>query len=228
MNNQECKTRPQVVNVNGDELVFFPFSIKTSKRSGSCNNINQPYAKICVPDVVKNLNVKVFNLISRTNETRHIESDKTCKCECKFGANVCNNKQRWNKDKCRGDCKKIIDKGVCDKGFIWNPSYCEYECDKAWDAGEYLNYENCKCRKKLVEQIVDECAETVEEVKLAKITVSENENRYKYSSCTLYIVLMIAVFTIYPGISACFLYYNWSLVKNVSRTKFGTRIQTSI
>ena len=63
MNNQECKTRPQVVNVNGDELVFFPFSIKTSKSSGSCNNINHPYAKISVPDVVKHLNVKVFNLM---------------------------------------------------------------------------------------------------------------------------------------------------------------------
>ena len=56
--NQECKTRPQVVNVNGDEPVFFPFSIETSKFSGSCNNINYPYAKICVPDVIKNLNVK--------------------------------------------------------------------------------------------------------------------------------------------------------------------------
>ena len=73
MNNQKCKARPQVVNVNGDEPVFFPFSIKTSKCSGSCNNINHPYAKMCVPDVVRNLNVKVLNLMSRTNETRHTE-----------------------------------------------------------------------------------------------------------------------------------------------------------
>ena len=73
MNNQECKVRPQIVNVNSDEPVFYPFSIKTSKCSGSCNNINDPYAKMCVPDVVKNLNVKVFNLMSRTNETRRIE-----------------------------------------------------------------------------------------------------------------------------------------------------------
>ena len=69
MNNQECKTRPEVVNVNWDEPVFFPFSIDTGKCSGSCNNINYPYAEICVP-VVKNLNVKVFNLLSRTNEKR--------------------------------------------------------------------------------------------------------------------------------------------------------------
>ena len=73
MNNQERKIRPQIVNVNGDDPVFFPFSIKTSKCSGSCNNINDPYAKMCVPDAVKNLNVKVFNLMSRTNKTRHIE-----------------------------------------------------------------------------------------------------------------------------------------------------------
>ena len=73
MNNQECKKRPQAINVNEDEPVFFPFSIETSKCSGSFNNINYPYAKICVPDVAKNLNVKVFNLISRTNETRRIE-----------------------------------------------------------------------------------------------------------------------------------------------------------
>ena len=87
-------------------LFFFPFSIETSKCSGSCNNINYPYAKICVPDVVKNLNVKVFNLMSRTNEIRFIEWHETCKCKCKFGENVGNNKQRWNKNKCRRECKE--------------------------------------------------------------------------------------------------------------------------
>ena len=77
MKNQEYKTRPQVINVNGDEPVFFPFSTGTSKCSGSCNNINYPYAKICVPDIIKNL---VLNLMSRTNETRFIEWHETCKC----------------------------------------------------------------------------------------------------------------------------------------------------
>ena len=61
MINQACKVRPEIINLNSNEPVFYPFSIKTSKCSGSCNNINDPYAKICVPDVVKNLNVKVFN-----------------------------------------------------------------------------------------------------------------------------------------------------------------------
>ena len=118
MNNQECRVRPQIVNVNSDEPVFFPFSIKTGKCGGSCNNINDPYAKMCVPDVIKTLNVKVFNLMSRTNETRHLEWHEACKCKSRLDASVCNNKQRWNDDKCRRECKELIDKGVCDKGFF--------------------------------------------------------------------------------------------------------------
>ena len=69
MNNQACKVRPEIINVNSNEPIFYPFSIETSKCSGSSNNINDPYAKIYFPDVVKDLNVKVINLMSRTNVT---------------------------------------------------------------------------------------------------------------------------------------------------------------
>ena len=71
--NQECKTRPQIVNVNSNNPIFYPFSIKISQCSGNCNNINDPYSKTCVSDDVTNVNIKVFNLMSRTNETRFIE-----------------------------------------------------------------------------------------------------------------------------------------------------------
>ena len=73
MKNQECKTKSKVIKVNSNNPIFYPFSIKTSNCSGNCNNIKNLYAKICVPDVKKDLNVKVFNLMSRTNETRFIE-----------------------------------------------------------------------------------------------------------------------------------------------------------
>ena len=73
INNQASKVRPEIINVNSNEPIFYPFSIKTSKCSGSCNNISDPYAKICVPDDVKDLNGKTFNLMPRTNETRHIK-----------------------------------------------------------------------------------------------------------------------------------------------------------
>ena len=85
-------------------LHFIFLVLKQIICSGSCNNINNPYAKICVPDVIKDLNFKVFNLMSRTNETRHIKWHETCKCKCRF----CNNKQRWNNDKCQCECKESI------------------------------------------------------------------------------------------------------------------------
>ena len=128
------------------ELIF-PFSIKASKCSGSCNNINNLHAKLRVPDVSKNVNVKAFNLMSRTNEKRHIEWHETCKCKCRLDTSVCNNKKRLSDEKCRCECKELTDKGVCDKGSIWNPSNCECECNKSCDTWEYLDYGNCKCIK---------------------------------------------------------------------------------
>ena len=150
MNNQECKIRSEIIDVNTNGPMFYPYSIKINKCKGSFNTINYPYAKLCVPDAIKNINIKVFILMSRTNETRHIEWHKTCKCKCRLDASVYNNKQRWYEEKCRCECKELIDKGICDKEFIWNPSNCECECDKSCDVREYLDHKNCKCRNNLM------------------------------------------------------------------------------
>ena len=128
--------------------MFFSFSIKISKCSESCNNIYNPFAKLCVLDVVKTLNVRAFNFMLKTNKKRQIEWHETFKCKCRLDGSVCNNKQHWNDDKCRCECRELIDKGSCEKEFIWNPSNCECKCDKSCDIGEYLDYENCKCKKK--------------------------------------------------------------------------------
>ena len=71
MNNQECKARPKMIDTNANEPVFYPHSIKVNKCSINCNNINDTYAKLCIPDVIRKINVRVFNL-SRTNETGQI------------------------------------------------------------------------------------------------------------------------------------------------------------
>ena len=199
-NKQSKRQRPEIVHVNSNEPVFYPFSIETSKCSSSCNNINDPYAKLCIPDLVKNINIKVFNLMSRNNETRHTEWHETCKGKHRLDASVCNNKQHWNEDKCRCECKELIDKGVCDKGFIWNLSNYEYECDKSCDVGEYLDYSNCNCRKKLVDKLVEECTKNIDEIEIA----SENEHKKKCSACTLYIVLFSITFTVSIGIATYF------------------------
>ena len=100
MKNQECKKILQVVDVNSNNPISYPFSIKISKCSVNCNNNNDTYSKMCLPDIIKNLNVKVFHLMSRASETRFIEWHGKCQCKCRLDAIICNNKQRWNKNKC--------------------------------------------------------------------------------------------------------------------------------
>ena len=173
MNNQECKARPKIVNVNNNEPVFYPYSIKVNKCSGSCSNINDPYAKLCVPDIIKSINVKVFNLMSRINETRQIIWHETCKCICRLTSAVCNNRQILNKDKCRCECKEdLVNKMACDKGYIWNHSNCACECDKSCGIGQYLDYKNCVCRNSLVGKLVEECTNVIDGHKIYNKTLT--------------------------------------------------------
>ena len=98
--------------------------------------------------------------------------------------------------------------------IAWNPSNCEWECDKSCNVGEYLNYSDCKSRKKLADKLIDQWIETIEETKLVNITFTENENNYECGSCIVYIVLMIAAFTIFTGITVYLIYYNCYLINN--------------
>ena len=94
MKNQECKVRPEIVDINSNNPIFYPFSINVNKCNGNCNNINDPYARICLPDITKKLNAKVLNLMTLTNETRHIKLHELCKCICRLDKIICNSKQR--------------------------------------------------------------------------------------------------------------------------------------
>ena len=208
MSNQERKVRTEIINVNSDEPSFYRYGFKISKLSGSCNNTNDTFAKMCIPGVVKNINLKVFNLTSRTNKTRYTKLHETCKCKCRLDASVCNNKRRWNEDKYRCECKELIDEGSCHKGFFWNPSNCECGYDKACDAGEYLDYANCKCRTKWVQKLVEECTENIDDVKLERITLAKHENMCR-CSCTPYIALFSVLSTINIGIGTSFVYYKY-------------------
>ena len=109
MNNQKCKIRTKIIDINNNEPLFYLYSVEVNKCSGSCNNINDSYAKLYVLNGVKSINVRVFNLMSRTNKTIHLKWHGTCKCKCRLDASVCNNKKRWNNEKCRCECKELID-----------------------------------------------------------------------------------------------------------------------
>ena len=159
--NQKCMSRPKIINIKANEPIFYPYSIKVNKCSESCNNINDPFAKLCVPDTTKN--VKVFDIMARINETRQIVWHETCKCICKLTSAVCNSRQIWNENKCRCECKEdLINKMICDKEYIWNPSNCACECDKLCGIGQYLDYKNCVCRKSLVDKLVEQCINVID------------------------------------------------------------------
>ena len=146
-------------------------------------------------------------------------------------ASVCNSKQRWKNDKCRCKYKELIDQGICDKEFIWNPSNCECECDKSCDAGEYLDDVNCKCRKKLVDKLIEKCTENIEEAKITDIRLFEcnsveHKNECK-SSSTIYVVLIAKGFRICVGICTYFVYYNYMSHNKKTALKYDYGYQAS-
>ena len=191
--NQKCMSRPKIIDINANEPVFYPYSIKVNRCSGSCNTINDPYAKLCVPDITKSINVKVFNPIARIDETRQIVWHKTCKCICRLTSAVYNSRQIWNEDKCKCECKEdLINKMAYDKGYIWNPSNCPCECDELCDIGQYIDYKNCVFRKSAVDKLVEECINVIDGDTMYNKTLSIDPN--DCPSRTPYVVLFIVFF----------------------------------
>ena len=120
--NQKCMPRPKILDVNEGigEALFYPYNVK----------VNNPMTKLCVPNVIKRVNMQVYNFFMRLNETRNVLWHESCKCLCKLNSSVCNNKQIWNDDTCRCDCNEdFTDIISCAKGYTWNPSTCECQCD---------------------------------------------------------------------------------------------------
>ena len=122
--NQECKAREVIIS---NEYMIFPFSIILNRCNGNGNNITNPYSKVSVPNVIKDITAKVFDLMSWKNKTKQIKCHERCKCVCRLDPIICNNKQKLNKNKCRCEC--LVDK-KCNKNFAWNPSNCKCEYKK--------------------------------------------------------------------------------------------------
>ena len=154
--------------------------------------------------------------MSRANETRHIKQHEMCKCKCRLDASVCNNKQHWNDDKCRCEVKNRLIKVYVIKDLFGSQQSC--------DVGEYLDYKNCKCRKKLADKLTEECTEDIDEVKIAR----ENKHTSKCSSCILYIVLFSIFFATNTGISAYCVYYKYMKRDKKTTSRYDYVYQTTI
>ena len=126
--NQKRMLRPKIFNVNEGigEALFYLYNVLVNKCSGSCDTLDNPMSKICVPKIIKNVNMKVYNFLMRLTETCNVLWHESCKCVCRLNSSVCNRKQIWNSDTCRCDCNEDFAGVVsCDKGYMWNPSTSE-------------------------------------------------------------------------------------------------------
>ena len=213
--NEKYMSRPKIIDLNKNEPVFYPYSVKVNKCSGDCNNINDPMAKFCIPNIVTDMNIKVFNLLKRINETRKIVCHKTCKCVCRFTSAICNDRQEWNENKCRCECKEdLVSKLACDKGYMWNPSTCSCECGRYCETGQYLNYKNCVCRKKIIDDLIEQCTSIVD-MDIKNNTLSKKNDE---SSSNIYFILFIVFLVLFILFLVGFIYY-WRKdnTKNISK-----------
>ena len=153
-----CQDLNEGVNEGFGEALFYPYNVQVNKCSGNCDTLDNPMAKLWVPNVIKGVNMQVYNFLMRLNETRNVLWHESCKCVCKLNSSVCNNKQIWNSDTCRCDCNEDF-AGIISfaKGYTWNPSICECQCDKWCKSGQYLDHKNCVCKTKLIGRLIEEC-----------------------------------------------------------------------
>ena len=201
--NQKCVPRPKILDVNEGvgEALFYPYNVLVNKCSGSCNTLDKPMSKICVPKIVKDVNMQVYNFLMRLNETRNVLWHESCKCVCKLNSSVCDNKQIWNDDTCRCNCNEDFAGMInCAKGYMLNPSTCECQCDICCKQGQYLDHKNCVCKNKLIVRIIEECTSVIIETMINnKDNTTNNINTY----LILFIIFLIEFIVFLMG----FIYY---------------------
>ena len=201
---QKYMPRPKILDVNegAGEALCYLYNVLVNKCSGSCNTFDNPMAKLGVPNVIKRVNMQVYNFLMRLNETRNVLWHESCKCVCKLNSSVCNNKQIWNGDTCRCDCNEDF-AGIinCTKGYTWNPSTCECQCDTWWKPGQYFDHKNCICKNKLIGRVIEECTSVVNETMINNKDNITNDNTY----LILFIVFLIGFIVFLIGS----IYYYW-------------------
>ena len=177
--NQKCMPRPKILDVNegAGEALFYPYNVLVNKCGGSCNTLDDPMAKMSVPNIIKRVKMKVYNFLMRLNETRNTLRHESCTCICRLNSSVCNSKQIWNSDTCKCNFNEDF-AGImtCNKGYKWNPSTCACDCGIWCKAGQYLDYKKCVCKNKLIGKTVSECTSLINETMMNNKTNIVNDD----------------------------------------------------
>ena len=217
--NQKCMPRPKILDVNEGvgEALFYPYNVLVNKCSGSCNMLDDPMTKMCVPNIVKRVNMKVYNFLMRLNETRNVLWYENCKCVCRLNSSVCNSKQIWNSDTCKCDCNEdFVFIMSCDKGYTWNPSTCECQCDMWCKPSQYLDYKKCICKNKLIGRVIEKCSDVINE------TMINNKNNIAndYTITNIFIGLFSELLFIGIVCFCVFAYFKWFKGKKLFKNKY--------
>ena len=215
--NQKCMPRPKILNVNEriGEALFYPYNVLVNKCSGSCNTLDNPMSKICVPKVIKNVNIKVYNFLMMLNETRNVLWHESCKCVCKLNSSVCNNKQICNGDTCICNCNEdFADIINCTKWYTWNPSTCECQCDIWCKPGQYLDHKNCICKYELIGGVIEECTSIINETMINNKDNNTAEfNDINYVFIGLFLLTLVICFCV-------FAYVKWFKGKKLFKNRY--------
>ena len=206
--NRKFMPRPKILDVNegAGEALFYPYNVLVNKCGGSCDTINNPMAKYCVPGIVKRVNMQVYNFLMMLNQTRSVLWQESCKCVCKLNSSVCNNKQIWNSDTCKCDCNEDFASIInCTKGYMRNPSTCECQCNTWCTPGQYLDHKNCVCKNKLIGRVTEECTSIISETMINNKNNIDNDN----TITSIFIGLFSIVMFILIGCSCIFIYFKW-------------------
>ena len=99
-----------------EELHYHPFAVNLDRCVGSCKTLDDLSNRVCIPNKMEDLNVRVFNTITGINESKLLTKQILCKCECKFDGRKCNSGQKWNNCKCRCECENSREINLCEKG----------------------------------------------------------------------------------------------------------------
>ena len=212
-------SRPKILDINKGigEALFYPYNVLVNKCSGSCNTLDNPMSKICVPKVIKNVNIKVYNFLMMLDETRNVLWHESCRCVCKLNSSVCNIKQIWNSGTCRCDCNEDF-AGIinCAKEYTWNPSTCECPCEKWCKPGQYLDHKNCVCKNKLIGRVIEKCTNVINETMMNNKDNIDNDNTTQNVFMGLFSVLLFIGIVCF----CVFAYFKWIKGKKLFKNKY--------
>ena len=217
--NQKCMPRPKTLDVNEGvgKALFYPYNVLANKCSGSCDTLDNPMSKMCVPNIIKRVNMKVYNFLMRLNETRNVLWHESCKYLCQLNSSVCNSKQIWNSYTCRCNCNEdFVGMMTCKRAYMWNPNTCECQCEMWCKSGQYLDHKNCVCKNKLVGRIIAECTSIINE------TMIKNDKKNLDNNDTTIIFISLFSVLLFIGITCfcIFAYFKWIKGKRLFFKKY--------